>query len=67
MALVPVLIIPMMLFAGFFVGQDKIPYYFYEFKYISPIKYGFQAGVVVIDSFPILLWFNLLQLLERIQ
>ena len=51
MSMTPVILIPMMLFAGFFVGQDKIPYYFYEFQYISPVKYAFQAALQVILRF----------------
>eukprot|EP01017_Pseudomicrothorax_dubius_P021861 TRINITY_DN2351_c0_g1_i6.p1 TRINITY_DN2351_c0_g1~~TRINITY_DN2351_c0_g1_i6.p1 ORF type:complete len:640 (-),score=172.28 TRINITY_DN2351_c0_g1_i6:54-1973(-) len=43
MSLVPVLLIPLMAFAGFFVNQNKIPFYFKPFEYISPWKYGFQA------------------------
>lgn len=43
MAMTPVVLIPLMAFAGFFVNQDKIPYYFIEFEYISPWKYAFQA------------------------
>ena len=54
MAMTPVLLVPMMLFSGFFVGQDKIPYYFYEFQYISPMKYAFQAALQVILRFLIL-------------
>jgi len=43
MAMVPLLIIPFMLFAGFFVNQNNIPYFFYEFAYISIFKYAFQS------------------------
>jgi len=41
--LTPVLIIPFMLFAGFFVNQDQIPNYLIEFQYLSIFKYGYQA------------------------
>lgn len=43
MTLTPVLIIPFMLFAGFFVNQNNIPVYLIEFQYLSIFKYGFQA------------------------
>lgn len=43
MALTPVLIVPLLAFAGFFVNQDKVPYFFYQFEYISPFKYTYQA------------------------
>lgn len=41
--LTPVLIIPFMLFAGFFVNQDNIPWWLKEFQYMSIFKYGYQA------------------------
>lgn len=41
--LTPVLIIPFMLFAGFFVNQDQIPKFLIEFQYMSIFKYGYQA------------------------
>ena len=41
--LTPVLIIPFMLFAGFFVSSDNIPIYLKEFEYLSIFKYGYQA------------------------
>ena len=43
--LTPVLIIPFMLFAGFFVNQDNIPWFLTPFQYLSIFKYGFQALV----------------------
>lgn len=39
--LTPILIIPFMLFAGFFVNQDNIPIWLIEFQYISFFKYGY--------------------------
>ena len=41
--LTPVLIIPFMLFAGFFVNQDNIPWFLIPFEYLSIFKYGYQA------------------------
>jgi ATP-binding cassette subfamily G (WHITE) protein 1 len=41
--LTPVLIIPFMLFAGFFVSASSIPIFLKEFEYLSIFKYGFQA------------------------
>ena len=48
MSLVPMLIVPFMLFAGFFVNQNNIPYYFYPILYLSMFKYGFQSAVQVV-------------------
>ena len=48
LALVPVLVIPFMLLGGFFVDLDKyhdIRVIFYPIMYLSPFKYGFQAGM----------------------
>ena len=41
--LTPVLIIPFMLFAGFFVSASNIPWFLKEFEYLSIFKYGYQA------------------------
>lgn len=41
--LTPVLIIPFMLFAGFFVASSSIPVFLKEFEYLSIFKYGYQA------------------------
>jgi ABC-type multidrug transport system permease subunit len=41
--LTPVLIVPFMLFAGFFVATSSIPVWLREFEYISIYKYGYQA------------------------
>ena len=43
MTLTPVLIIPFMLFAGFFVSSDNIPIFLKEFEYLSIFKYGYEA------------------------
>jgi ABC-type multidrug transport system permease subunit len=42
-SLTPIVIIPFMLFAGFFVNQDNIPKFLLPFEYISLFKYGMQA------------------------
>lgn len=39
--LTPVLIIPFMLFAGFFVASSQIPAYMKEFEWLSIFKYGY--------------------------
>jgi ATP-binding cassette subfamily G (WHITE) protein 1 len=44
--LTPVLIIPFMLFAGFFVSTDNIPVFLKEFEYLSIFKYGYTALLV---------------------
>jgi len=47
LALAPVIIIPLLMFAGFFVNQNNIPYFFYPIQYLSFVKYGFQAKIMV--------------------
>lgn len=47
MAIIPALAVPLMVMAGFLVNQNNIPYFFYEFEYLSPFKYCFQAGLIV--------------------
>ena len=47
MAMVPMVLIPFMLFGGYFVNQSNVPYYFYPLQYMSMFKYGFQAAVEV--------------------
>lgn len=45
-ALIPVIIVPFFAFAGFFVNQDRIPVFFYPFKYMSIFKWAFQASAI---------------------
>jgi len=44
--LTPVLIVPFMLFAGFFVASSSIPVWLREFEYLSIFKYGYQALMI---------------------
>jgi ATP-binding cassette subfamily G (WHITE) protein 2 len=41
MTLIPVVITPLMLFAGYFVSPGQIPIWLVEFEYISFFKYGY--------------------------
>ncbi|KNE59398.1 hypothetical protein AMAG_03681 [Allomyces macrogynus ATCC 38327] len=41
LAIVPVILLPLMLFSGLFVNSDNIPVFLDWIKYISPVKYGF--------------------------
>lgn len=43
MTMIPVVVMPLMLFAGFFVSSSNIPWFLLEFEYISVFKYGFSA------------------------
>eukprot|EP00762_Andalucia_godoyi_P008326 ANDGO_07316.mRNA.1 ABC transporter G family member 16 len=46
-ALMPLILIPMMLFGGFFVNTDTVPAWIAWLKYVSLIFYGFQALIQV--------------------
>ncbi|CAJ0943260.1 unnamed protein product, partial [Mesorhabditis belari] len=56
MALMPLFVVPMMTFAGFYINQATLPVYFYPLKYLSWFNYGFEALSVNqwsrIDSIP---------------
>jgi len=41
MAVVPLFVLPLMLFSGFFVNSDNLPVYFKWVEKVSPIRYGF--------------------------
>lgn len=42
-AMIPVLIVPLFLVAGFFTNLNNVPKVFYPLEYVSMFKYGFQA------------------------
>lgn len=48
LAVTPMVLLPLMIFSGLFVNNSSIPVYFDWIKYISPIKYGFEAMMKVI-------------------
>lgn len=39
--MLPVIVVPTMLFSGFFVNQDNVPYFLKPFEYISIYKYSY--------------------------
>jgi len=43
--LLPLFLMPLMLFSGYMVNDDSIPVYFIWLKYLSPMKYGLTALV----------------------
>lgn len=40
-AVVPILLLPLILFSGFFKNRDDLPAWIGWAEYISPLKYGF--------------------------
>jgi len=54
MATIPIIIIPMNLLSGFFLNLDNyndIRVIFYPMMYLSPFKYGYQAGMIILKDF----------------
>jgi len=45
LSVTPMILLPLMIFSGFFVNNGGIPVYFDWIKYLSPMKYGFSALV----------------------
>lgn len=45
LVILPLLLIPMMIFSGLLVNNDSIPWYFYWIKMISPTNYAFTAAM----------------------
>ncbi|KAI8905796.1 ABC-2 type transporter-domain-containing protein [Entophlyctis helioformis] len=41
----PMILLPLMLFSGFFVNNDSIPVFLDWIKWLSPIKYAFEGMV----------------------
>ncbi|ORY44120.1 hypothetical protein BCR33DRAFT_717206 [Rhizoclosmatium globosum] len=42
---VPLILMPMMLFSGFFVNTSQIPVWLRWIKYVSPMKYAFEGAI----------------------
>ncbi|KAK6743075.1 hypothetical protein RB195_010378 [Necator americanus] len=45
-AVLPIFVVPMMAFGGFFINQGSLPWFFYPFKYLSYFGYAFESLVV---------------------
>ncbi|KAI9140959.1 ABC-2 type transporter-domain-containing protein [Paraphysoderma sedebokerense] len=45
LAIIPMLLLPLMIFSGLFVNSGNIPVFLDWIKYLSPMKYGFVAMV----------------------
>ncbi|PNW85044.1 hypothetical protein CHLRE_03g169300v5 [Chlamydomonas reinhardtii] len=43
LSVMPMFLLPLMVFSGFFVNSDTIPPYFTWIQYISPMRYGYIA------------------------
>ena len=45
LAVVPIILLPFMLFCGYLINYDSIPGYFWWIQWINPLKYAFTAMV----------------------
>lgn len=45
LAIVPLILLPLMIFSGLFINLNDTPYIFYWIPYISPMKYAFSAVI----------------------
>lgn len=45
-SMVPLIVIPFMIFSGYFINSDSTPPYFIWIEYISFFKYSFRAVVL---------------------
>uniref|UniRef100_A0A7I4YAS1 ABC transporter domain-containing protein n=1 Tax=Haemonchus contortus TaxID=6289 RepID=A0A7I4YAS1_HAECO len=45
-AVLPIFVVPMMAFGGYFINQSSLPFYFYPFKYLSYFGYAFESLTV---------------------
>lgn len=43
--LIPIMILPFVLFSGFFKNREDLPVWLFWLEYLSPLKYGFMAFV----------------------
>lgn len=45
LAATPLILLPLMIFSGFFVNLEQIPIYFRWIQWLSPMKYGLEAVI----------------------
>lgn len=45
-AVMPIFVVPMMAFGGFFINQDTLQWYFVPLKYLSYFGYGYEAVAI---------------------
>lgn len=45
LAILPIIILPLMLFSGFFINSESIPIFLTWIQWLSPIKYAFAGSV----------------------
>ncbi|VDM59380.1 unnamed protein product [Angiostrongylus costaricensis] len=45
-AVLPIFVVPLMAFGGFFINQASLPIYFYPFKFLSYFRYAFESLAV---------------------
>jgi len=43
--IMPLLVMPFMLFAGLYANESSIPVWIRWFQYVSPFKYAYEAAI----------------------
>lgn len=46
----PVIVIPLLAFGGFYINQETLPFYFYPIKYLSYFGYAFEVRSSVLTN-----------------
>ncbi|KAL7074296.1 hypothetical protein ACQ4LE_006499 [Meloidogyne hapla] len=46
LAMLPVVVIPLLAFGGFYINQQSLPSYFYPIKFISYFGYGYESAAI---------------------
>uniref|UniRef100_A0A915EME6 ABC transporter domain-containing protein n=1 Tax=Ditylenchus dipsaci TaxID=166011 RepID=A0A915EME6_9BILA len=45
-AVMPIFVIPLLAFGGFYINQESLPFYFYPVKYLSYFGYAFETTAI---------------------
>lgn len=45
-AVLPVVVVPLLAFGGFYINQESLPFYFYPVKYLSYFGYAFESAAI---------------------
>lgn len=45
LVILPLVLIPMMIFSGLMINNDSIPWYFYWIRFVAPTQYAFTAAM----------------------
>ena len=46
LAILPIFVVPLLAFGGFYINVGTLPFYFYPLKYLSYFAYGFETVAI---------------------